>query len=246
MDHLPPDGAIVDSARPLWPRLADTERPARETDDAAPGAVVGRPLGELLVLMQAERAEIREAAWAECYRRYHEVVWTRVFHVIRSIAWLPEPREVAADVASDIFVGLPDAARHYREQGQAEWWLKQVAVRAALRRKAALTGRWATGKRAPTQPATGRYSVSLDDAADEIVQELDAVEPEELLELERRLDQLRTSPEPTKRRWAEFIALYVRGSSFQEIGAALDLSEGTVRNWLCQIRKYLARPLTAE
>src|SRR5205823_9847074 len=182
---------------------------------------------------------LREAAWAECYRRYHQVVWTRVFYVIRSIAWLPEPREVAADVASDVFVGLPDAARHYREQGRAEWWLKQVAVRTALRRKAAPTGRWTSGKQTAVRTATARCSVSLEDAADETVQELDAVEPEELIELERRLQSLRNSADPTKRRWAEFIALYVEGCSFQEIGERLHLSDGTARNWLCQIRKYL-------
>jgi len=241
MEHLPPDGAIEEGARPTWPRLTGPERPAPAEDAVADAArhVRGRPLGELLLSMQSTRAAMREAAWAECYRRYHEVVWTRVFYVIRSISWLPEPREVAADVASDVFVGLPDAARHYREQGRAEWWLKQVAVRTALRRKAALTGRWASD-------AAGRRSVSLDDAADEVVQELDAVEPEELMELERRVELLRASPEPTKRRWAEFIALYVDGCSFQEIGTRLGLSDGTVRNWLCQIRKFLAQPLTAE
>ena len=164
---------------------------------------------------------------------------------MRSIAWLPEPREVAADVASDVFVGLPDAARHYREEGRAEWWLKQVVVRTALRRKEALTGRWSSGRpRDPDAPA--RCTVPLDETADEIVERLDAVEREELLELERRRHALRTSPEPTKRRWDEFLDLYVDGWSFEEIGKHMHLTTGTARNWLCEIRKYLARPITAE
>jgi RNA polymerase sigma factor (sigma-70 family) len=214
-------------------------------DDAPADRVLDRPLGELLVAMQSDDAALREAAWAECYRRYHEVVWTRVFYVMRSVSWLAEPREAAEDVASDVFVGLPDAAQHYREQGRAEWWLKQVAVRTALRKKAALTGRWSSGKHGG-RASSERHAVSLDALADQIVGELDEVEPEELMELERRLQRLRASPDPTKRRWAEFVALYVDGRSFEEIGARLALSEGTVRNWLCQIRKYLARPLTAD
>jgi DNA-directed RNA polymerase specialized sigma24 family protein len=105
-----------------------------------------------------------------------------------------------------------------------------------------LTGRWSTGGR-PAGGAPARRSVALDETADEIVHRLDAVESDELLELERRLELLRTSAEPAKRRWAEFVALYIDGYGFEEIGARMGLSEGTARNWLCQIRKYLARPV---
>ena len=64
--------------------------------------------------------------------------------------------------------------------------------------------------------------------------------------LERRRHALRTSPEPIKRRWDEFLELYVGGCTFQEIGALMHLTEGTARNWLCQIRKYLAQPVPVE
>ncbi len=240
MDHQPRDRTAADARAPAWPRPTGHERPAGATPAAA---LSGRPLGELLTAMQADSVAVREAAWAECYRRYYAVVWTRAFYVVRSIAWLPEPREVAADVASDVFVGLPDAARHYHEEGRAEWWLKQVVVRTALRRKEALTGRWRSG-RGHDHAAPGRRAVSLDETADEIVARLDGVEPEELLELERRREELRASADPAKRRWDAFLALYVEGCSFQEIGTRMGLTEGTARNWLCQIRKYLARPLT--
>jgi RNA polymerase sigma factor (sigma-70 family) len=236
---------MVDSAGLRWPRLTPPSAAGQPRDGANATPVAACSLGELLLLMQSELPARRESAWAECYRRYYEVVWTRAFYVIRSITWLAEPREVAADVASDVFVGLPNAARHYREEGRAERWLKQVAVRTALRRKEALTGCWSSGRRAGDS-APGRCAVALDETADEIVDRLDAVEREELLELERRRDALRTSPDPAKRRWDEFLDLYVDGCSFQEIGARLGLSEGTARNWLCQIRKYLARPLATE
>jgi RNA polymerase sigma factor (sigma-70 family) len=241
MDHLPPNRPALESAGPTWPRLTGPDHAVRA--DAEPGAsVAGRPLGELLVAMQADSAALREAAWAECYRRYYQVVWTRAFYVMRSIAWLPEPREAAADVASDVFVGLPHAAAHYREDGRAEWWLKQVVVRTALRRKESLTGRWSTAGRLASE-ARGRSYTTLDESADAIVDRLDAAERDELLELERRRDALRHSPDATVRRWDEFLDLYVAGLGFDEIGTRMGLSEGTARNWLCRIRKHLARPL---
>jgi RNA polymerase sigma factor (sigma-70 family) len=214
------------------------------------------PLGELLVAMRSESAALREEAWAACYARYHQVVWTRVFYVLRSILWLAEPHEVAADLASDVFVGLPEAARHYREEGKAEWWLKQVAVRAALRKKESLTGRWATGKKSGAgergehgmreHGASGRRHIPFEETADQIVERLDAIEREELLELERRREALRRSPDATKRRWDEFLELYVAGYGFEEIGARLGLTAATARNWLWKIRQYLAQPPRGE
>ena len=187
MDHHAPDASIMHPAGRSRPRPVSPERAARDEADAA-ALVAGRPLGELLVAMQSDRAALREAAWAECYRRHYQLVWTRAFYVIRSIAWLPEPREVAADVASDVFVGLPDAARHYREEGGAEWWLKQVVVRTALRRKEALTGRGAAGRGAA---APGRSTVALDETADEIVDRcVESVERAGLLQASGMQEQL--------------------------------------------------------
>ena len=247
MDHLPPSRPNAESAGPRWPRVSGPDRAARPDVDPA-AWVAGRPLGELLVAMQSDAPAVRDAAWAECYRQYYQVVWTRVFYVMRSIAWLPEPREAAADVASDVFVGLPHAAAHYREEGRAEWWLKQVVVRTALRKKEALTGRWSSSRRGGHDPV-GRSYGSLDETAEEIVRLLDEVEREErleLLELERRREALRASRDPLRRRWAEFLDLYVEGCGFAEIGERMGLSEGTARNWLCQIRKHLAHPLNRE
>jgi RNA polymerase sigma factor (sigma-70 family) len=152
---------------------------------------------------------------------------------------------VAADVTSDVFVGLVEASRHYREEGKAEFWLKQVAVRAALRRKESLTGRWASGtrpRRSGTKGAAdrGREHLPFEEVADQIVARLDAVAPEDLLELNQRREVLRTSPDHMQRRWAQFIDLYIAGHGFREIGERMGLTEATARNWLCQIRKYLS------
>lgn len=41
----------------------------------------------------------------------------------------------AQDVVHDCFVGLPEALRHYNEQGSLESWLKRVVVRLVLMRR---------------------------------------------------------------------------------------------------------------
>jgi RNA polymerase sigma factor (sigma-70 family) len=184
----------------------------------------------------------REEAWAACYSEYRQLVWSRVLFVIRTISWLREPREVAEDVTSDVFVGLPDAVRHYQDEGRAEQWLKQVAVRTALRARERLTGDWS--KRSGGRPAlsTARRHTSFDQEADTIVRYLDEIETHELLELERRVEAMRKDPDVRRQRWAEFIDLYRLGLGFAEIGDRMGLTEGTARNWLVAIRKHLADP----
>lgn len=43
-------------------------------------------------------------------------------------------REDAEDVVHDVFVGLPEALRHYDERGTLEGWLNRVTARVALMR----------------------------------------------------------------------------------------------------------------
>lgn len=193
-------------------------------------------LGELLAAMRSESSAEREAAWAACYESHRDLVWTRVFYVLRTVSWLREPREATEDVTSDVFVGLIEAAKHYREEGKPEKWLAQVAVRAALRAREKLTGDWNQKK----GTAASRRSVSFDDEAATIAGELDSVDREELMELDRRIAELRASPDARHRRWAEFIDLYRDGYGYEEIGRTLSLTEATARNWLVAIRKHLA------
>lgn len=207
-----------------------------------------RPLSDLLVALRDGPEAEREAAWAACYERYRDLVWTRVFYVIRTIPWLPEPREVAEEVTSDVFVGLPDAAKHYRDEGKGEQWLKQVAVRTALRARERITGDWTRRNAGVPRTAgapVGRTYSSFDDHANAIVERLDSVDRDELLELERRVESLRQHADPRRQRWAEFIDLYRDGYGFEEIGQKMGLTEGTARNWLVAIRKHLANPIPA-
>lgn len=193
-------------------------------------------LGQLLLQMRSESEEVREEAWAACYQGYRDLVWTRVFYVLRTVSWLREPREATEDVTSDVFVGLMEAARQYNEEGKPEKWLAQVAVRAALRAREKLTGDWKG--RQGSKPT--RRNVSFEDEANAIAAELDSVDRDELLELERRIAELRASAEAKHQRWAEFIDLYREGYGYEEIGKKLNLTEATARNWLVAIRKHLA------
>ena len=194
-------------------------------------------LGDLFNQMQSPDEGVRNAAWEATYEHYWQLVWTRVFYVMRSISWLAEPREIAADVTSDVFVGLPEAVRHYRETGKAEQWLKLIAVRTALRRRGALTGQWSEWVATP-----GRSFVSYTETAEQIVSRLDEIDSEELIELQRRREALRSSSDKIKRRWDEFLQLYIDGYDFDEIGRRMGLTAATARNWLCKIRKHLSRP----
>jgi RNA polymerase sigma factor (sigma-70 family) len=203
-------------------------------------------LGDLFRAIRSDDETSREAAWEQCYKRYWQLVWTRVFYVMRTISWLGEPNEMAADVTSDVFVGLPDALKHYRDAGKPEQWLKQIAVRTAIRRRESLTGKWSSGRSSDAEPkerAVGRSYVSYDETPDQIVHRLDSVEQEELMELERRRKALRESSDATKQRWDQFLQLYIDGYDFGEIGERIGITEASARNWLCKIRKYLAQPV---
>lgn len=70
-------------------------------------------------------------ALGELYRGYADLVYGLAYRVTGS-------REEAEDVLQDLFVGLPRALRHYREEGRFEGWLKRVVVRTALLRMRAV------------------------------------------------------------------------------------------------------------
>lgn len=64
-------------------------------------------------------------ALAELYRLYA----VGLFELARQLTGSTQDAE---DVVHDVFVGLPDALRHYSEQGLFDAWLKRVLVRTAL------------------------------------------------------------------------------------------------------------------
>ncbi|MEJ7758033.1 MAG: sigma-70 family RNA polymerase sigma factor [Gemmatimonadaceae bacterium] len=65
------------------------------------------------------------AALAEVYGRYSES--------LMRLAWrLTGSADDAEDILHDVFVGLPEALRHYDERGSFEPWIKRIIARTAL------------------------------------------------------------------------------------------------------------------
>jgi RNA polymerase sigma factor (sigma-70 family) len=64
---------------------------------------------------------------AELYGRYADALLATAYRLLMSTA-------DAEDVVHDLFVGLPEALRHYEERGSMESWLKRIVVRLALSR----------------------------------------------------------------------------------------------------------------
>ncbi|MFN8654533.1 MAG: sigma-70 family RNA polymerase sigma factor [Gemmatimonadales bacterium] len=66
-------------------------------------------------------------ALAIVYRRHAPGLLALAFRLTQSV---PD----AEDIVQDLFVGLPEALRAYREEGRFEAWLRRVVVRLALMR----------------------------------------------------------------------------------------------------------------
>src|SRR5215210_3996170 len=66
-------------------------------------------------------------ALADIYARYSRVLMGTAFHLTGNAA-------DAEDVLHDVFLGLPEALRHYEERGTIESWLKRLTARVALSR----------------------------------------------------------------------------------------------------------------
>lgn len=215
------------------------------SDVASDPNFLGVPLGELFAAMTSENPAIVEAAWAECYRAYHERVWSRVFYVVRTIHWLKEPGEVAIDVVSDLFAVLPQAVRSYREMGTPEAWLMRLALRAALRKKESLTGRWQSGAGTKRRTAAGgRVVVDLDDVVGSIFSSFDAVEPEARITLHRHLARWRN--DPSKTNWCSFVDLYLQGYGHEDIAGQLGITPATSRTLLWKIRRELGAQMEEQ
>ena len=72
-------------------------------------------------------AEGSSSALATLYDRFGESAHRIAYRITGSVA-------DAEDVVQDVFIGLPDAARRYDEQGRLAGWLKTLVVRTALLR----------------------------------------------------------------------------------------------------------------
>jgi RNA polymerase sigma factor (sigma-70 family) len=90
-------------------------KPAMQTDPASTAT--------LIALARAGNAE----GIAGLYRAHGSALLALAHSLTGS-------REDAEDVVHDVFLGLPEALRHYEERGSAEGWLKRVTARVALSR----------------------------------------------------------------------------------------------------------------
>jgi RNA polymerase sigma factor (sigma-70 family) len=170
-------------------------------------------------------------AWGECYRRLHSRVWSCAVYVVRTIPWLTEPGEVAIDIASDVFANLPQIVRSYREIGKAESWLMQVAIRAALRKKASLTGMWSTHDAA-------RDILRFDDITiSQIASSLDRDVDDARIDLRLKMEEWSNDDERAP--WVAFVNLFLEGYSHEDIAERLGITPGTSRTLLWKIRKDL-------
>jgi len=193
----------------------------------------GAPLETLFHIMRSGTAEEVELAWGECYKRYHEKVWRRVYYVIRTIPWLKEPGEVAIDVTSEVFARLSHTVGQYREVGKPEAWLMQVAIRTALRQKESITGAWSKTTR-------GRTCVDFNESAvQDIAAAVDSEDVEAHMELTRRMEEWTRDADKT--RWVAFVKLFLEGYGHDEIAERLGITAGTSRTLLWKVRLDLGR-----
>lgn len=80
-------------------------------------------LAELISKVKSGDAE----ALAEIYALYARSLVATAYRLMCNV-------EDAEDVLHDVFLGLPEAFRHYDERGTAESWLKRLTARVALSR----------------------------------------------------------------------------------------------------------------
>lgn len=135
---------------------------------------------------------------------------------------LTSSREDAEDIVHDVFLGLPEALRHYEERGQAGAWLKRITARVALTR---------------LRSGHSRREVNLENISD-----LAAPASEQSsisgTSLSRALDVI---PEDFRQ---VFLLKEVEGYSHAEIADLLDISVGASQVRLHRAMKLLRRMLT--
>ena len=130
-------------------------------------------------------------------------------------------REDAEDVVHDVFVGLPDALRHYEERGSFPAWLKRVTARVALMRLR-------SGKR--------RREVTLDDAAERS-------EPTMTSERDGLQAAVNTLPHHLR---AVLVLKEIEGYGHAEIALLLGITEGASRVRLTRALERLRNQLEGE
>jgi RNA polymerase sigma factor (sigma-70 family) len=104
-------------------------------------------------------------------------LYARTARSLASVARrLTGTQQDAEDVLHDVFLGLPEALRHYDERGQLEAWLRRVTARVALTRLRTMRRRRET--EIPPDVESGNHneeSIGLARAVDELPEALRVV-----------------------------------------------------------------------
>ena len=146
----------------------------------------------------ARTREGEPSALAELYSRYSGLLMRLAWRLTRS-------KEDAEDVLHDVFVGLPEALRHYDERGAFESWIKRVTARVAL---SSIRARQATRE------------LPLDDYP--LIQSADTADSEAgSAPIQRAVDSL---PESMR---LVFVLKVMEGHSHAEISSLLGINRGT-------------------
>jgi RNA polymerase sigma-70 factor (ECF subfamily) len=167
--------------------------------------------GELALAARAGDA----GAFAELVRRHQEALYRFVVRMVGA-------REEALEIVQDAFVRAWQALPQWEPEAQFRTWLFRIGSNAALdalRRRRVVS------------------FVPLEDAFEAAADEPD---PERRLELKQRVAALEASLAKLSPEHREILLLReVENMSYEEIGAVLALSEGTVKSRLARARAAL-------
>lgn len=177
---------------------------------------------EQILVMRAQRGE--QDAFRVLVERYQKLVYTLALRMLN----VPADAE---DAAQEAFLSAWKALPRFRMDAKFSTWLYRLTVNAAtdvLRRR----------RKEPD---------SLDDA-ERPVQAADSTDtPEEAAQRTERRAMVRRAIGALSESHRQILLLReVAGLSYEEIGAALELSPGTVRSRLARARKELREELLAE
>lgn len=143
------------------------------------------------------------------------------WHLLRSVA-------DAEDVLHDVFVGLPEALKHYDENGRFDSWLRTVTARVALTR---------------LRRVSQRREESLHDASSPHRNESNSQQvPGDIVERVAINDALGRLPDALR---TVFVLKVIEGHSHNEIAAMLSISAGASEVRLVRAMKHLRLSLGA-
>ncbi|MBI4614818.1 MAG: RNA polymerase sigma factor [Planctomycetes bacterium] len=178
---------------------------------------------EIPELLEAFRKGDREA-FRTIFERHEAMVYSVAAH-------LTGDRELARDVAQEVFVRLFAERDRIREPRALSTWLYRVAVREAIdasRREGLRRG-------LPLEDPAVRQTASSGTSPGEAAAELETRE---------RVRRALLSLSPRLR--AVAVLRYLEGLSYEEIGEALGLGAGTVKSRLFRAHEALAEILEDE